>query len=97
MRLHSTADFQTASANLRAPPLHFGRRPPQSNYPPDTVPDPDYGSRLDTQFDQSGISTLTPPTLPAHLQSPPPILQKPNRAPISSYSKGPGVFPSCRA
>ena len=22
---------------LRAPPLHFRRRPPQSNYPPDTV------------------------------------------------------------
>ena len=28
----------------RAPPLHFGRRPPQSNYPPGTVPRPDDGN-----------------------------------------------------
>ena len=28
-------------ANLRAPPLLFGRRPPQSNYPPGTVLNPD--------------------------------------------------------
>ena len=27
----------------RAPPLLFRRRPPQSNYPPCRVPDPDYG------------------------------------------------------
>ena len=26
-----------AEGNLWAPPLHFGRRPPQSNCPPDTV------------------------------------------------------------
>src|SRR5689334_23853535 len=48
------------SGNLWAPPLHFGRQPPQLNYPPDTVPDPDHGPRLDIQFDQSGISTATP-------------------------------------
>src|SRR5215216_7006583 len=35
--LHSTHDFQPCRGNLCAPPLHFGRRPPQSNYPPDTV------------------------------------------------------------
>ena len=52
------------------------RRPPQSNYPPDAVPDPDYGPRLDTQFDQSGISTLTPRILAYPLQSLPPILHK---------------------
>src|ERR1700752_1527224 len=41
--LHSTADFRTAFAHHRAPPLLFGRPPPQSNYPPCRVPDP--GSR----------------------------------------------------
>ena len=33
MPLHSTADFRPAWAYLRTPPLLFGRRPPQSNYP----------------------------------------------------------------
>src|SRR4026207_865094 len=33
-------DFQPYLANLRAPPLLFGRRPPQSNCLPFTVPDP---------------------------------------------------------
>ena len=28
-------------ALVAAPPLHFWRRPPQSNYPPDSVLDPD--------------------------------------------------------
>ena len=32
-------------ANLRAPPLRFRRRPPQSNYPPDTVRNPGKGQR----------------------------------------------------
>src|SRR3954465_10416608 len=97
VHLHSTPDCQPGGGNLWAPPLHFWRQPPQLNYPPDTVPDPDYGPRLDTQFDQGGISTLTPPELASKLHRLPPILHKPNRAPISSYSKGPGVFPSCRA
>src|SRR5204862_7201932 len=38
--LHSTADFRPACAHHRAPPLLFGRRPPQSNYPPCRVPVP---------------------------------------------------------
>src|ERR671915_175085 len=83
--------------HLGPPPLHSGRQPPQLNYPPDTVPDPDPGPRLDIQFDQSGISTATPRVLAHPLHGLPPILHKPNRTPISSYSKGPGVFPSCRA
>ena len=45
--LHSTTDFRPVWANLCAPPLLFGRRPPQSNYPPCRVPLPVYGSRLD--------------------------------------------------
>jgi len=40
VHLHSTPDCQPGWGNLWAPPLHFGRRPPQSNYPPDTVPLP---------------------------------------------------------
>ncbi len=61
-----------------APPLPFRRQPPQLNYPPDTVPDPDHGPRLDIQHDQSGISTTTPHTLACMLHSLPPILHKPN-------------------
>ena len=38
MPLHSTSDFWPLWAHLRAPPLLFGRRPPQSNYPPHRVP-----------------------------------------------------------
>eukprot|EP01037_Dinobryon_pediforme_P005358 gene5358-5410_t len=38
-------------------------QPPQLNYPPDTVPDPDNGPRLETQNVQSGISMMTPRTL----------------------------------
>src|ERR671939_694481 len=47
---------------------------PQLNYPSGAVPDPDHGSRLDAQFDQIGISTLTPPTLACRLHSLPHIL-----------------------
>src|SRR5699024_8770382 len=80
-----------------APPLLFRRQPPQLNYPPGTVPDPDHGPRLDVQNDQSGISTMTPHPLARARHSLPPILHKPYRTPIPSYSKGPGVFPSCCA
>ncbi len=41
--LHSCAPRTVADRpepTLRAPPLLFGRRPPQSNYPPGTVPRP---------------------------------------------------------
>ncbi len=69
----------------------------QLNYPPGTVPEPDHGPRLDVQYGQSGISTMIPPTLACEFHSLPPILHKPNRTPIPSYSEGPGVFSSCRA
>ena len=42
--LHSTSDFRPLLGYLRAPPLLFRRRPPQSNYPPHTVLDPDIGT-----------------------------------------------------
>src|ERR1700704_6564372 len=52
MPLHSTTDFRPVGAHHRAPPLLFRRRPPQSNYPPYTVPDPDNGPRLDIHDDK---------------------------------------------
>src|SRR5207253_10399203 len=66
----------------------FRRRPPQSNCPPGTVPDPDHGPRLELQHDQGGISTTAPPKLALRLQSLPPILHRPCQNSIPRYSKG---------
>ncbi len=73
---------------LRAPPLLFRRRPPQSNYPPDTVPTPDNGRRLELQSAKGGIPRLAPPGLAPQLHSLPPILYMTNQSSISSCSKG---------
>src|SRR6202008_4258735 len=56
MPLYSTSDFRPLLDHHRAPPLLFGRRPPQSNCPPCTVPAPDNGARLDIHNHQGGIS-----------------------------------------
>ena len=88
MPLRLQHDFQPCEGNLCAPPLLFGRRPPQSNYPPYTVPDPDDGPRLDIHDDKGGISRLAPQTLACLLQSLPPILHMLAQNPMSSYSKG---------
>src|SRR6202161_2797003 len=72
--LHSTADFRPACAHHPAPPVLFGRRPPQSNYPPCRVPRPDHGRRLDARKGEGGISRAAPPTLAPALQRLPPIL-----------------------
>ena len=74
---------------LRAPPLRFGRRPPQSNYPPDTVPLPDHGEGLGCQNAEGGIPRATPYKLASIHQSLPPILYITCLIPISSYSKAP--------
>ena len=58
--LHYQHDFRPYLAYLRTPPLQFGRRPPQSNCLPYTVPNPDNGSRLESRQHQGGISTMTP-------------------------------------
>jgi hypothetical protein len=47
--LHFERDVRPRQAYLRTPPLLFGRRPPQSNCLPCTVPDPDKGPRLEPQ------------------------------------------------
>src|SRR4029079_8748628 len=69
--------------------LLFRRRPPQSNYPPDAVPDPDYGPRLDSQYMKGGISTASPPRLTPRLPRLPPILHSMYRKPTSNCSEGP--------
>ena len=86
--LHSTSDFRPLWANLRAPPLLFRRRPPQSNYPPHRVPDPDNGPRLDIKQSKGGISREAPPELAFRFQSPPPILHMLGLMPVWSCSKG---------
>src|SRR5699024_12243531 len=63
VHLHSPPDYQPGRGNLWAPPLPFRRQPPQLNYPPDTVPEPDHGPKLDAQNSQSGISPTPPPPL----------------------------------
>ena len=85
MRIHYQPDFHPGLGNHRAPPLLFGRRPPQSNYPPNTVPSKK--GRLEPKYIQGGISTSTPSRLTSGLQSLPPILHKINLDSMPSYSK----------
>ena len=89
MPLHSANDFQPFWGNLWAPPLLFGRRPPQSNCPPDTVLQPDNGCKLEIKQSKGGIPRATPYKLASIHQSLPPILYKNYLIPISSYSKAP--------
>src|SRR5215211_1300128 len=88
MPLHSTHDFQPCCGNLCAPPLHFRRRPPQSNCPPDAVPEPAYGLGLEAQNAKGGIPRVAPPRLASQLHSLPPILDNASQTPTSSCSKG---------
>ena len=81
-------DFRPYLGDLRTPPLPFGRRPPQSNCLPCTVPDPVKGPRLEPQRRQAGISTSAPPSLATRLQSLPAILHRQRHSPMQSYSKG---------
>ena len=73
---------------LRAPPLRFGRRPPQSNYPPGTVPPPDRGRGLGCQNAEGGIPRVAPRGLAPSVRSLPPILYTTYRQPMPSCSKG---------
>ena len=90
-RLHSCALRTVADRperTLRAPPLRFGRRPPQSNYPPGTVPPPVHGRGLGCRCCGGGIPRSAPPGLAPRLRSLPPILYAQYRQPMSSCSKG---------
>ena len=104
-RLHSCALGTVADRperTLCAPPLRFGRRPPQSNYPPGTVRAPDHGRALGSRHDEGGIPRSPPRGLAPPLQRLPPILYAPYQMPMPSCSKGsrglsvpsrvPGIF-----
>ena len=73
---------------LRAPPLLFGRRPPQSNYPPGTVRAPDHGRALGCRNGEGSIPRAPPPGLASRLRRLLPILYTPNQQPMPSCSKG---------
>jgi hypothetical protein len=88
MPLHYEHDVRPYLAYLRTPPLHFRRRPPQSNCLPCTVPDPDHGPRLEPQTNQGGISRMAPRELASPFHSLPPILHRLVQSPMQSYSKG---------
>src|SRR3954451_4148212 len=63
-------------------------RPPQSNCPPDAVPDPDHGIGLEAQNAKGGIPRVAPRELALPLHSLPPILDNAPQTPTSSCSKG---------
>ena len=90
-RLHSCALGTVADRperTLRAPPLPFRRRPPQSNYPPGTVPPPDDGRGLGRRHGEGGIPRAAPPRLAPWLRSLPPILYAPCQRAMPSCSEG---------
>ena len=70
--IRSSHDYQPCWGYLCEPPLRFGRRPPQSNYPPHTVSHPLTG--LVPNYKKGGISRSTPPWLASQLLRLPPIL-----------------------
>lgn len=73
---------------LRAPPLPFRRRPPQSNYPPGTVRAPDDGRALGCRSGGGSIPRATPRGLAPPLRGLLPILYAPNQQPMPSCSEG---------
>ena len=76
-------------ADLRAPPLPFRRRPPQSNCPPGTVPRPaERESGLGRRCGEGGIPRAAPAGLAPRHQSLPPILYTPDQRPMPSCSEG---------
>jgi hypothetical protein len=87
MPMHYQYDVRPYLANLRTPPLLFGRRPPQSNCLPCMVPDPDKGPRLEPQYNQAGISRMAPSKLASALHSLPAILHKFHHSPMQSCSR----------
>ena len=89
--LHSCALRAVADRpepTLRAPPLRFGRRPPQSNCPPGTVPEPVDGLGLGRRSREGSIPRAAPRGL-----APPdlrllPILYTRDQRPMPSCSEG---------
>ncbi len=77
--LHYQHDFRLYLAYLRTPPLHFRRRPPQSNCLPCTVPDPDSRAVVRTSnkpgwyfkvgSTRTSVPDSQPPTYPTRVGS----------------------------
>ena len=77
--LHYQYDVRPYLEDLRTPPLLFRRRPPQSNCPPCTVPDPDSRAKVRTSTTsgwyfkvgsmRTGVPTSKPPTYPTQIPS----------------------------
>ncbi len=77
--LHYQYDVRPYLEDLRTPPLLFGRRPPQSNCLPCTVPDPDSGAQVRTSTtpgwyfkvgsSRSSDRVSQPPTYPTQVSS----------------------------
>src|SRR3972149_7849066 len=87
MPWRSPHGFQPCGGDLWAPPLPFGRRPPQSNCPPGRVPL--LGQGLEGRSEKSGISRLAPPSPRAWVHSLPPILRISDPPSVPSCSKAP--------
>ena len=73
---------------LRAPPLHFGRRPPQSNCPPGTVPEPVDGLGLGRRSREGSIPRAAPRGLAPPDRCLLPILYTRDQRPMPSCSEG---------
>ena len=77
--LHYQYDVRPYLEDLRTPPLHFRRRPPQSNCLPCTVPTPDSGGQVRTSTtpgwyfkvgsSRSSDRVSQPPTYPTQVPS----------------------------
>ncbi len=63
----------TLERTLRTPSVTFRRRPPQSNYPPDTVLVPDHGTEQPQHYHRVVFQVAAHPELAFQLQSLPPI------------------------
>ena len=82
MPMHYQHDFRPCLAYLRTPPLRFGRRPPQSNCLPYTVPDPDNGTKVRTSNTPGWYFNVGSTTPSGPLQSLPPILHRSVQSPM---------------
>src|ERR1043166_6877652 len=69
LRYRLGGDRPSQTTRLTMSLSRFRARPPQSTYPPHYVPLPVYGSRLEPQNSQGGISPLAPPSPKAWVQS----------------------------
>ena len=75
-------------ADLRAPPLPFRRRPPQSNCPPGTVPEPGDGLGLGRRSREGSIPRAAPRGLAPPDRCLLPILYTRDQRPMPSCSEG---------